>query len=66
MRCTQGHAFANRFSRDWSLLEEEEERLRGYPCDQQQGAGGHCEHYERAEMMIVRLAANGRFASMMG
>ena len=24
--------FANRLSRDWNLLEEEKERLRGYPC----------------------------------
>ena len=34
----QGHAFANRLSRNWSLLEEEKERLRGYPDDQQKAA----------------------------
>ena len=32
----QGHAFANRFSRDWSLLKEEKECFRGYPGYQQE------------------------------
>jgi hypothetical protein len=52
----QGHVFANRFSREWSLLEEEKERLRGYPDDQQKGAGCDSQHDERAEMVIVRAA----------
>jgi hypothetical protein len=63
IRRTQGHAFASRFSRDWSLLEEEKERLRGYPGYQQEGAGRDSEHQERAEMVIVRLPAQGRLSS---
>ena len=55
----QGHVFANRFSRDWSLLEEEKERLGCYPCDQQEGAGRDSEHQERAETVVVRLSAQG-------
>jgi hypothetical protein len=51
----QGHAFANRFSRNWRLLEEEKERLRGYPSDQEEGAGCDCEHQKRAEVVILGL-----------
>ena len=53
-RSKQGRAFANRFSRDWSLLKEEKERRCDYP-------GRDREHYERAEMMIVRLSAPWTF-----
>jgi hypothetical protein len=34
----QGHAFANRLSRDWRLLEEEKHRLCSYPDDQEKRA----------------------------
>jgi hypothetical protein len=42
-------------------LEEEKERLRGYPDDQQKGTGCHSQHDERAEMVTVRLPAQGAF-----
>ena len=58
---TQGHAFANRFSRNRRLLEEEKERLRGHPDDQQESDRHDSQHYERPEMMIIRLAAHRAF-----
>jgi hypothetical protein len=59
IRSKQGHAFANGFSRDWSLLEEDKKCLCGYPDDQEKGAGCHSQHGERPEMMIVTLSAQG-------
>jgi hypothetical protein len=53
----QGHVFANRFSRERSLLEEEKQRLRGHPDDQQESDRHDSQHFERSEMMIVWLAA---------
>ena len=53
----QGHVFANRFSRDGTLLEKEQECLRCYPGDQQKAAGRDSQHDERPEMMIIRLPA---------
>jgi hypothetical protein len=60
-RCKQGHAFANRPSRDWRLLKEDKKRLCGDPNDQQEGRSSHCKHHERPEMMIVRLTAQWAF-----
>ena len=57
----RGHAFANRFSRDRRLLKKDKKRLRGNPDDQQESHSSHCEHYERPEMMIVRLPAQWAF-----
>jgi hypothetical protein len=57
IRCKQGRAFANRFSRNRRLLEEEKERLRGHPDDQQEGRRSYCDYYERPEMMILGLTA---------
>jgi hypothetical protein len=42
-------------------LEEEKERLRGHPDDQKESDRSHCEHHERPEMMIIRLAAHRAF-----
>ncbi len=53
----QGHAFANRLSRDRSLLKKGEKRLRGHPGDQQEGAGRDRQHQERAEIVIIRRTA---------
>ena len=39
------------------LLEQEEKAPRGNPCDQQKRAGGHSEHDQGAEVVIVWLAA---------
>jgi hypothetical protein len=51
-------AFASHRSKDWSLLEEERGTLCGDPSHQQEGgASRHGQHYERPEMMIIRLAA---------
>ena len=47
----------NRFSRNRRLLEEEKERLRGYPDDQQERDRHDSQHYERPEMMSVGLSA---------
>jgi hypothetical protein len=55
----QGHAFASRFSRDWRLLKKDKKRLCGRPNDEQEGRRSHCKHYERPEMMIVRLPTQG-------
>jgi hypothetical protein len=60
----RGHAFANRFSRDWRLLKKDKKRLGSHPNDQQESRSSHCEHYERPEMMIVRLPAHWCFSSM--
>ena len=60
-RSKQGHAFANRFSRNWRLLEKDKQRLRGHPNDQQEGRRSHCERYKRPEMMIVRLPTQWAF-----
>ena len=57
----QGLVFANRFSRDWSLLKKEKERLCGHPDDQQESRSSHCEHYERPKLMIVRLPTQRAF-----
>jgi hypothetical protein len=46
-----------------SLLNKEKERLRGYPDDQQKGAGRHREHQERAEMIILRLRCTTGYQS---
>ena len=35
--------------------------LRSHPYDQQECRKSHCEHYERPEMMIVRLPAQWAF-----
>ena len=45
-------------SRDWRLLEEEKKRLCCHP-DDEQSRHSHCEHYERPEMMIGTLSAQG-------
>jgi len=42
-------------------LKEDKKRLCGHPNDEQEGRRNHCEHYERPEMMIVRLAAHRAF-----
>jgi hypothetical protein len=61
IRCTQEHAFANRFSRDWRLLKKDKKSLRGYPNDQQEAASRYSQHDERPEMMILRLPAQWAF-----
>ena len=53
----RGHAFANRFSRRWRLLKKDKKRPRGHPDDQQEGRRSDGKHYERPEMMIIRLPA---------
>jgi hypothetical protein len=60
-RSKQGHAFANCFSRDWSLLEKDKKRFCGQPDDQQESRRSHCEHYERPEIMIINLPAQWAF-----
>jgi sugar/nucleoside kinase (ribokinase family) len=40
-------------------LEEEKERLRGFPDDQQEGAARDSKHQERAEIVIIRPSAQG-------
>jgi hypothetical protein len=42
-------------------LEKDKKRLCGHPNDEQEGRRSHCEHYERPEMMIVRLPAQWAF-----
>jgi hypothetical protein len=42
-------------------LEEEKERLRGHPDDQKESDRHDSQHYERPEMMIIRLAAHRAF-----
>jgi hypothetical protein len=42
-------------------LEEEKERLRGHPNDQQESDRHDSQHFERPEMMIIRLAAHRAF-----
>ena len=59
IRCTQGRASANRFSRNRSLLQKDKQRLSCRPDDQQESRRSHCEHYERPETMILSLSAQG-------
>ena len=61
-RSIQGHASANRFSRDWRLLKEEKDCLCGYPGDQQKAAGRYGQHDERPEMMIIRRPVQWTFS----
>ena len=42
-------------------MKKEKKRPRGYPDDQQKGAGRHSQHDERAEMMILRLLSQLEF-----
>jgi hypothetical protein len=44
-------------STNWRLLKEEEEPLCGNPCYQQKCACSHSQHDQRAEVVIVWLAA---------
>jgi hypothetical protein len=60
-RCKQGRAFANRFSRDRRLLKKDKQRLGGHPDDPQESDRHDSQHYERPEMMIIRLAAHRAF-----
>jgi hypothetical protein len=60
-RCKQGHAFANRFSRDRRFLEKDKQCLCGHPDDQQESGRSHSKHYKRPEMMIFALPAQRAF-----
>ena len=60
-RSKQGHAFANRSSRRWRLLEEEKNRLCSSPGYEQKAAGRYSQHDKRPEMMIIGLSAQWAF-----
>ena len=57
-RWKQERAFASHHSRDGTLLKEDKEGLCGHPGDQQESDRDDAQHYERPEMMIIRLAAH--------
>jgi hypothetical protein len=61
IRCKQGRAFANRFSREWRLLKKDKKRLFGHPNDQQESRRHESQHYERPEMTTLRLPAQWAF-----
>jgi hypothetical protein len=57
----QGHASANQFSRDWRFLEKDKQRFGGYPDHQQESDRHDRQHFERPEMIFIRLAAHRAF-----